>query len=94
MQPTKRNQFFDGKLLDAKDLTREQEYHQDRRDLPQATAEKRGIVSGLAVSSPTTSSLYISPGIGVSSSGDVISATLEKPDEKTPAAPKNRRTKT
>src|SRR5262245_7905115 len=67
-----RPQYFDGRFLTARDLTREQDYFLSRQaDLGQASGG--GVVHGLIVEKgPTDSSIVIRPGHGVTAAGDLV----------------------
>jgi hypothetical protein len=67
-----RPQYFDGRFLTARDLTREQNYFLSRQaDLGQASGG--GVVHGLIVEEgPTSSSIVIQPGHGVTAAGDLV----------------------
>lgn len=65
----KRVRFFDGQFLQEQDLIDEQRYHLDRgRRLP-ALVGLRGIVTGLAVTSPGPYQLRVTPGVAVDERG-------------------------
>lgn len=67
----RRTNYFDGQLLKASDLTRDQIYL-DERLLELGQAFGGGIVRGLAVSRPGGQRLRVSPGIAVAPSGRVL----------------------
>jgi len=67
----RRTNYFDGQLLKASDLTRDQIYL-DERLLELGQAFGGGIVRGLAVSRPVGQLLRVSPGIAVAPSGRVL----------------------
>lgn len=67
----RRTNYFDGQLLKASDLTRDQIYL-DERLLELGQAFGGGIVRGLAVSRPSAQRLRVSPGIAVAPSGRVL----------------------
>lgn len=69
-QRRRRPLYFDGRFLAARDLTREQTYFLSRQaDLGRAGGV--GIVQGLMVSGERTS-LHITPGHGVTTSGELV----------------------
>lgn len=67
----RRTNYFDGQLLKASDLTRDQVYV-DERLLELGQAFGSGIVRGLVVSRPATQVLRVAPGIAVAPSGRVL----------------------
>lgn len=82
MQPTKRNLFFDGKLLNTEELSREQDYHRDSHDPPSEPAEDgSGIMTGITVSASSDAEVHISAGSAVDSTGHCISVPPEHPDQ-------------
>ena len=70
-QRLRRTNYFDGQLLKASDLTRDQIYL-DERLLELGQAVGSGIVRGLALSRPQPQVLRIAPGIAVAPSGRVL----------------------
>ncbi|MGI5132198.1 tail fiber domain-containing protein [Pseudonocardia sp. CA-107938] len=65
----KRVRFFDGQFLQEQDLIDEQRYHLDRgRRLP-ALVGLRGVVTGLAVTSPGPYQVRVTPGVAVDERG-------------------------
>jgi hypothetical protein len=66
-QPARRTNFFDGRLLTAADLRREQDYQRGMRYLQNRTVGW-GIVEGLDVT-VTATGISISPGLAIDSLG-------------------------
>ena len=62
LQPPIRNNYFFGELLDADDLTAEQEYHVRKRRLLNRTAIGSGIVCGLEVAASPDGEIVVEPG--------------------------------
>lgn len=70
----RRPRYFDGRFLTGADLTRDQDYVRQRQ-ADMARAGGSGVISGLRVRNVTLSagqSLSISPGVGLTPSGDVV----------------------
>lgn len=76
----RRPRYFDGKFLTGADLTRDQDYIRQRQaDLARATGT--GIVSGLNVTLESTAggeAVVITPGHGVTPSGDLVMVTTRR----------------
>lgn len=73
----KRVRFFDGQYLQDQDLIDEQRYHLDRvRRLP-ALVGMRGIVTGLAVTSPGPYQVKVTPGAAVDARGRQLAMAAE-----------------
>lgn len=76
-----RTDYFDGRLLTATDLIRDQTYV-DERVLEVGRALGSGVVRGLAVElSDNKRFLRINPGLAITESGRVLEVTSEKPLE-------------
>jgi hypothetical protein len=70
----RRPRYFDGKFLTGADLTRDQDYVRQRQ-ADMARAAGGGVITGLRVSNRSLSrgqTLSISPGVGLTPSGDVV----------------------
>jgi hypothetical protein len=68
-----RPSFFDGQLLTAADLRREQDYQDQRRHLLNLATVGAGVVTGLAVSvDPDGTGITVSPGLAVDGLGREI----------------------
>ncbi len=66
--------YFDGRFLTARDLTREQNYFLAREaDLGRATGS--GVITGLNVIKTGSSMLRITPGHGITISGELVTVT-------------------
>lgn len=66
-----RTHYFDGRLLKASDLTRDQEYLDERlREVGRAVGS--GIVHGLQVSLDNRDQLHVSPGLAIAPSGRAL----------------------
>lgn len=76
----RRPHYFDGRFLTGADLTRDQDYIRQRQaDLARATGT--GVVTGLDVGltgSPGGELLSITPGHGVTPSGDIVMVTTQR----------------
>jgi hypothetical protein len=72
VDPTRvRPRYFDGRFLAARDLQRDQTYFLTRqRELTQSA--DAGVVSGLMVASTGQTTLSITPGSGITPSGDLV----------------------
>jgi hypothetical protein len=66
-----RPHFFDGRLLTAEDLRREQEYHRDRSRLHNRFVHGWGVVSGLRVSLDR-GEVVVSPGVALDCAGNEL----------------------
>lgn len=66
-----RPRYFDGRFLAARDLDRDQRYF-IARQTEHFRAAGAGVLNGLLVTAPDTSSLAVSPGIGFTPAGSLI----------------------
>jgi len=67
-----RTHFFDGKMLSAKDLTREQEYHLGKRRLHNRYLHGWGVVAGLGLSLKPGPTVVVEPGLAIDCAGNEI----------------------
>lgn len=70
----RRPRYFDGRFLTGADLTRDQDYVRQRQS-DMARASGAGVISGLRLTSDSLGSgqsLTISPGVGLTPSGDLV----------------------
>lgn len=72
MQALDRPHFFDGRLLTAEDLNREQAYHRDRARRHNRFAHGWGIVSGLDLRLDGPDAVEIGPGMAIDCAGNEI----------------------
>lgn len=82
--PPERPRFFEGRLLTAADLSREQEYHIRMRRLHNLATLGAGVVAGLSVSEePSGTGVIVSPGFAIDPWGREVvvpqSARLSRP---------------
>ncbi len=68
-----RSNYFDGRLLKASDLTRDQQYL-DERLLQTGRVLGAGVVNGLTAELSTDQQITVSPGLAVTASGRVLEA--------------------
>lgn len=76
----RRPRYFDGRFLTGADLTRDQDYVRQRQ-ADMARAAGGGVISGLRVSNRSLSrgqTLSISPGVGLTPSGDVVMLSAQR----------------
>jgi len=80
LAPPQRPRFFDGRLLTAADLSREQEYHIGMRRLHNLATLGAGVVAGLAVTDePGGGGVLVSPGFAIDPWGrEVIVPVAER----------------
>src|SRR3954447_11446370 len=72
-EPLRRTSFFDGRVLTAADLQREQEYFRERLRRHNRALHGWGVVSGLdVVVAPGTTSVTVTPGYALAPQGDEI----------------------
>jgi hypothetical protein len=84
-----KNRFFDGKLMTARDMRAEQQYHAERLELVTRATTGSGIVRGLGVRSlePTDGELEISVDSGVAIDGVGRPLVVDTPTTKSVPAP-------
>jgi len=64
--------FFDGKLLDAEDLSLEQTYHLERHRRHNRYLHGWGVVSGLSVSVADNTTITVHPGVAIDCAGNEL----------------------
>lgn len=72
-----RTHFFDGKVLSAEDLTREQQYHLEKRRLHNRFLHGWGVVAGLGLSLKPGPTVVVEPGLAIDCAGNEL--VLEAP---------------
>jgi len=72
-----RTHFFAGRMLSAEDLTREQQYHIEKRRLHNRYLHGWGVVAGLKLSLKPGPTVVVEPGLAIDCAGNEI--VLEAP---------------